>query len=67
MTQSLEFISVIDYDKLKGKVQTKRVNPIFYAIELSLQDLAKIKSVEAVNFKQFSVKVTKNHKSKNLK
>ena len=34
--QSLVFPSGIGYDKLKGKVQTKRVNSIFSSIPLLL-------------------------------
>ena len=56
--QSLVFPSGIGYDKLKGKVQTKRVNSIFSAIPLLSMDLAKIKSGEPVNFNQFSALVT---------
>jgi hypothetical protein len=52
------FPSGIGYDKLKGKVQTKRVNSIFSAIPLLSMDLAKIKSEEPVNFNQFSAFVT---------
>ena len=56
--QSLVFPSGIGYDKLKGKVQTKRVNSIFSAIPLLSRDLAKIKSGEPVDFNQFSDRVT---------
>mgnify|MGYP000386010144 CR=1 FL=1 len=56
--QSLVFPSGIGYDKLKGKVQTKRVNSIFSSIPLLSKDLAKIKSGEPVNFNQFSALVT---------
>ena len=56
--QSLVFPSGIGYDKLKGKVQTKRVNSIFSAIPLLSMDLGKIKSGEPVNFNQFSALVT---------
>ena len=56
--QSLVFPSGIGYDKLKGKVQTKRVNSIFSAIPLLSADLAKIKSGEPVNINQFSARVT---------
>ena len=56
--QSLVFPSGIGYDKLKGKVQTKRVNSIFSAIPLLSRDLAKIKSGEPVDFNQFSARVT---------
>ena len=56
--QSLVFPSGIGYDKLKGKVQTKRVNSIFSAIPLLSTDLAKIKSGEPVDFNQFSARVT---------
>ena len=56
--QNLVFPSGIGYDKLKGKVQTKRVNSIFSAIPLLSMDLAKIKSGEPVNFNQFSALVT---------
>ena len=56
--QSLVFPSGIGYDKLKGKVQTKRVNPIFSSIPLLSKDLAKIKSGEPVDFNQFSARVT---------
>ena len=41
--QSLVFPSGIGYDKLKGKVQTKRVNSIFSAIPLISMDIAKKK------------------------
>ena len=44
--QSLVFPSGIGYDKLKGKVQTKRVNSILSSIPLLSVDLAKIKSGE---------------------
>ena len=56
--QSLVFPFGIGYDKLKGKVQTKRVNSIFSAIPLLSTDLAKIKSGEPVDFNQFSARVT---------
>ena len=56
--QSLVFPSGIGYDKLKGKVQTKRVNSIFSAIPLLTKDLDKIKSGEPVDFNQFSARVT---------
>ena len=56
--QSLVFPSGIGYDKLKGKVQTKRVNSILSSIPLLSVDLAKIKSGEPVNFNQFSARVT---------
>ena len=56
--QSLVFPSGIGYDKLKGKVQTKRVNSIFSAIPLLSMDIAKTKSGEPVNFNQFSARVT---------
>ena len=56
--QSLVFPSGIGYDKLKGKVQTKRVNSIFSSIPLLSKDLAKIKSGEPVDFNQFSARVT---------
>ena len=56
--QSLVFPSGIGYDKLKGKVQTKRVNSIFSAIPLLSMDIAKTKSGESVNFNQFSARVT---------
>jgi hypothetical protein len=56
--QNLVFPSGIGYDKLKGKVQTKRVNSIFSSIPLLSRDLAKIKSGEPVNFNQFSALVT---------
>ena len=56
--QSLVFPSGIGYDKLKGKVQTKRVNSIFSSIPLLSKDLAKIKSGEPVDFNQFSALVT---------
>ena len=55
--QRLVFPSGIGYDKLKGKVQTKRVNSIFSSIPLLLKDLAKTKSGEPVNFNQFSARV----------
>jgi len=60
------FPSGIGYDKLKGKVQTKRVNSIFSAIPLLLADLAKIKSGEPVDFNQFSAKVTSSGESSNF-
>ena len=56
--QNLVFPSGIGYDKLKGKVQTKRVNSIFSAIPLLSTDLAKTKSGKSVNFNQFSALVT---------
>ena len=56
--QSLVFPSGIGYDKLKGKVQTKRVNSIFSSIPLLTKDLDKIKSGEPVDFNQFSARVT---------
>lgn len=56
--QSLVFPSGIGYDKLKGKVQTKRVNSIFSAIPLLSMDIAKTKSGEPVDFNQFSARVT---------
>ena len=56
--QSLVFPSGIGYDKLKGKVQTKRVNSIFSSIPLLSKDLAKIKSGEPVDFNQSSARVT---------
>ena len=56
--QRLVFPSGIGYDKLKGKVQTKRVNSIFSSIPLLLKDLAKTKSGEPVNFNQFSARVS---------
>ena len=56
--QNLVFPSGIGYDKLKGKVQTKRVNSIFSSIPLLSRDLAEIKNGESVNFNQFSARVT---------
>jgi site-specific DNA recombinase len=56
--QNLVFPSGIGYDKLKGKVQTKRVNTIFSSIPLLTRDLDKIKSGEPINFDQFSARVT---------
>ncbi len=56
--QSLVFPSGIGYDKLKGRVQTKKVNSIFSSIPLITKDLMKIKSGELVNFNQFSARVT---------
>lgn len=41
--RSLVFPSGTGYDKLKGKVQTKRVNSIFSSIPLLSKDLAKKK------------------------
>ena len=64
--QSLVFPSGIGYDKLKGKVQTKRVNSIFSAIPLLSADLAKIKSGEPVDFNQFSARVTSAGDSSNF-
>jgi hypothetical protein len=64
--QSLVFPSGIGYDKLKGKVQTKRVNSIFSAIPLLSKDLAKIKSGEPVDFNQFSARVTPTGESSNF-
>ena len=65
-TQSLVFPSGVGYDKLKGKVQTKRVNSISSSIPLLSKDLAKIKSGEPVNFNQFSARVTPTSKSSNF-
>jgi site-specific DNA recombinase len=56
--QKLIFPSGIVYDKLKGRVQTKKVNSIFSSIPLITKDLMKIKSGELVNFNQFSARVT---------
>jgi site-specific DNA recombinase len=56
--QKLIFPSGIGYDKLKGRVQTKKVNSIFSSIPLITKDLMKIKSGELVNFNQFSARVT---------
>ena len=56
--QSLVFPSGIGYDKLKGKVQTKRVNTIFSSIPLIATDLARQKSGEPVKINQFSARVT---------
>ena len=57
--QSLVFPSGIGYDKLKGKVQTKRVNSIFSSIPFIDQRIwHKIKSGEPVDFNQFSARVT---------
>jgi site-specific DNA recombinase len=56
--QNLVFPSGIGYDKLKGKVRTKRINSIFSSIPLLSRDLAKIKSGESVDFNQFSARVT---------
>jgi len=64
--QSLVFPSGIGYDKLKGKVQTKRVNSIFSSIPLLSMDLAKIKSGEPVNFNQFSARVSPAGQSSNF-
>ena len=54
------FPSGIGYDKLKGKVQTKRVNSIFSAIPLLSMDIAKTKSGESVDLNQFSARVNHN-------
>ena len=64
--QNLVFPSGIGYDKLKGKVQTKRVNSIFSSIPLLSSDLAKTKSGEPVDFNQFSARVTSNGESSNF-
>ena len=56
--QKLVFPSGIGYDKLKGKVQTKRINSIFSSIPSLSRGLAKIKSGEPVDFNQFSARVT---------
>ena len=64
--QSLVFPSGIGYDKLKGKVQTKRVNSIFSAIPLLTKDLDKIKSGEPVDFNEFSARVTSIGRSSNF-
>ena len=64
--QSLVFPSGIGYDKLKGKVQTKRVNFIFSSIPLLTKDLDKIKSGEPVDFNQFSARVSPTGGSSNF-
>ena len=64
--QNLVFPSGIGYDKLKGKVRTKRINSIFSSIPLLSRDLAKIKSGESVDFNQFSARVTSGGKSSNF-
>ncbi len=56
--QQLVFPSGMGYDKSKGRVQTERVNSIFFSIPLLSTDLAKIKSGESVDFNQFSARVT---------
>ena len=56
--QKLVFPSGIGYDKLKGKVQTKRVNSIFSSIPLLSNDIGKIKSGDPINIDQISASVT---------
>jgi len=64
--QSLVFPSGIGYDKLKGRVQTKKVNSIFSSIPLITKDLMKIKSGESINFNQFSARVTSRVEKSNF-
>ena len=64
--QSLVFPSGIGYDKLKGKVQTKRINSIFSSIPSLSRGLAKIKSGESVDLNQFSARVTSGGRSSNF-
>ncbi|NOQ72507.1 MAG: hypothetical protein GQ574_10925 [Crocinitomix sp.] len=50
--QNLVFPSGIGYDKLKSKVQTKRVNSVFSAIPLLSKDLGSMQKV-VVSYKCF--------------
>ena len=56
--QNLVFPSGIGYDKLNGKVLTKKVNSIFSSIPLLSIGLSKIKSGEPINIDQFSAIVS---------